>query len=95
MRIGLEEGALQPNPIYRQWVHPVRPWSEERPWNEACLAVWVDDSKAKVNRRMDARSGYTANRLEGRRDGRELLTRPILDDSSPGASILFPSRLRR
>jgi len=66
------------------------PGIEERPWDEACLAVWVDDSKAKINRAWmrgvdslqivwrDIESGESYSRV------------PLLDDSSPGASIFVP-----
>ena len=66
------------------------PGIEERPWDEACLAVWVDDPKAKINPAWmrgvdslqivwrDIESGESYSRV------------PLLDDSSPGASIFVP-----
>ena len=66
------------------------PGIEERPWDEACLAVWVDDPKAKVNPAWmrgvdslqivwrDIESGESYSRV------------PLLDDSSPGGSIFVP-----
>lgn len=66
------------------------PGVEDRPWDDVSLAVWVDDLKAKVNPAWmrgvdslqivwrDIESGVSYSRA------------PLVDDSSPGASIFVP-----
>ena len=64
--------------------------AEDRPWDDACLAAWVDDPKAKVNaawmRGVDARQIVWRDIESGQSYSRD----PLLDDSSPGASIFVP-----
>jgi len=64
--------------------------AEDRPWDDACLAAWVDDPKAKVNpswmRGVDARQLVWRDIESAESYSRD----PLLDDSSPGASIFVP-----
>src|SRR5882724_2115242 len=66
---------------------------EDSPWNDACLAIWADDSKAKVNpawmRGVDTRQLVWKDVETGASFTRD----PILDDSSPGATIFVPFSL--
>ena len=63
------------------------PGIEDRPWDDASLAVWVDDPKTRVNpawmRGVDVRQIVWRDVESGASYSRD----PLLDDSSPGASI--------
>jgi uncharacterized protein (DUF608 family) len=66
------------------------PGIEERPWDEACLAVWAEDPKAKVN--CAWMRGVDSLQIVWRdvESGESYSRSPLLDDSSPGASIFVP-----
>ena len=63
---------------------------EDSPWDDACLAVWVDDPNAKVNpawmRGVDTRQLVWRDIEAGASYSRD----PLRDDSSPGASVFVP-----
>lgn len=63
---------------------------DDSEWDDACLAAWVDDPKAKVNpawmRGVDARQLVWRDIEAGACYSRD----PLLDDSSPGASVFVP-----
>jgi uncharacterized protein (DUF608 family) len=64
--------------------------AEDEPWNDACIAIWADDPKAKVNaawmRGVDTRQLVWHDVEAGASYSRD----PIPDDSAPGASIFVP-----
>ncbi len=66
---------------------------EDSPWDDACLAAWVNDPKAKVNpswmRGVDTRQLVWRDIEAGACYSRD----PLSDDSSPGASIFVPFSL--
>jgi uncharacterized protein (DUF608 family) len=66
------------------------PGVEDRPWDDASLAICVDDPNTKVNpawmRGVDVRQIVWRDVESGASYSRN----PILDDSSPGASIFVP-----
>ena len=66
------------------------PGAEDRPWDDASLAVWVDDPKAKVNPAW--MRGVDSLQIVWRdiESGESYSRAPLLDDSSPGASIFVP-----
>lgn len=66
------------------------PGVEDRPWDDACLAAWVDDPRAKVNPAW--MRGVDALQLVWRdiQSGESYARSPLTDDSSPGASIFVP-----
>ncbi len=66
------------------------PGVEDRPWDDACLAAWVDDPKAEVNpawiRGVDSMQIVWRDIESGAIYSRA----PLTDDSSPGASVFVP-----
>jgi uncharacterized protein (DUF608 family) len=66
------------------------PGTEDKPWDDASLAVWVDDPKAKVNAAW--MRGVDSPQIVWRdvEAGASYSRAPLLDDSSPGASIFVP-----
>lgn len=66
------------------------PGTENKPWDDVSLAVWVDDPKAKVN--LAWMRGVDSPQIVWRdvESGKSYSRAPLLDDSSPGASIFVP-----
>ena len=66
------------------------PGIEERPWDDASLAVWVDDPKAQVNAAW--MRGVDSPQIVWRdvESGASYSRTPLPGDSSPGASIFVP-----
>lgn len=66
------------------------PGGEDRPWDDASLAVWVDDEKAKVNHAW--MRGVDAPQIVWRdvESGECKANGPLLDGSAPGASLFVP-----
>jgi hypothetical protein len=66
------------------------PGGEDSPWDDASLAVWADNPEAKVNpawmRGVDSLQIVWEDIASGECYSRA----PLLDDSSPGASIFVP-----
>jgi hypothetical protein len=70
------------------------PGVEDRPWDDASLAAWVDDPKAEVNPAW--MRGVDSLQIIWRdiESGASYSRAPLLDDSSPGASIFVPFSVR-
>ncbi len=66
------------------------PGAEDKRWDDASLAVWVDDPKAKVN--LAWMRGVDSLQIVWRdvESGASYSRAPLLDDSSPGASLFVP-----
>jgi uncharacterized protein (DUF608 family) len=66
------------------------PGGEDSPWDDAALAVWVDDPKTKVNHAW--MRGVDSPQIVWRdvESGECYSRTPLLDDSSPGASLFVP-----
>ncbi|HZR58852.1 MAG TPA: GH116 family glycosyl hydrolase [Terriglobales bacterium] len=66
------------------------PGVEDRPWDDTSLAVWVDNANAKVNPAW--MRGVDSLQIVWRdiESGESYSRAPIMDDSSPGASIFVP-----
>ena len=62
----------------------------QRPWDDGYCAVWVDDLLAKVNHvwRLDGKTLW-----KDIESGKGYTHDPLLDESSPGASIFVPFHL--
>ena len=69
------------------------PGAEDRPWDDACLAVWVDDPQAEVNPAW--MRGVDSLQIVWRdiESGASYSRAPLADDSSPGASVFVPFSL--
>ena len=69
------------------------PGVEDRPWDDACLAAWVDDPNAKVN--LAWMRGVDSLQIVWKdiESGESYSRSPLPGDSSPGASISVPISL--
>jgi uncharacterized protein (DUF608 family) len=66
------------------------PGADDKRWDDASLAVWVDDPKARVN--LAWMRGVDSLQIvwRGIESGASYSRAPLLDDSSPGASLFVP-----